>query len=194
MIRPPRGHFWLDFFACFLIPCYTLLFAGSVKWFSTNFSVIAVAGADHYRGFLYWGILAGSYFFVMLTKLALLLPRSWARLAVQLPTIAACLSLAYALAIPYLPDLFPKYAVLHVALAALSCVLVMITLLVLLLPLRRKNPRRYRRLLLTWGLIAAGCAVIFFMGGMVTSALEVFFTITTVLLVRRLWLTRQSEP
>ena len=30
------GHFWLDFVACFLIPAYTLLFAGSVEWFGTN--------------------------------------------------------------------------------------------------------------------------------------------------------------
>ena len=44
------SHFWLDFFACFLIPAYTLLFAGSVQWFGTNFSVIAVTGPDHYRG------------------------------------------------------------------------------------------------------------------------------------------------
>ena len=53
MRKTPRdGHFWLDFTACFLIPCYTLLFAGSVQWFGTNFSVIAVTGADHYRGFI----------------------------------------------------------------------------------------------------------------------------------------------
>ena len=44
---PRAGHFWLDFTACFLIPCYTLLFAGSVQWFGTNFAVIAVTGADH---------------------------------------------------------------------------------------------------------------------------------------------------
>ena len=34
----------IDLTACFLIPAYTLLFAGSRQWFSTNFSVIAVMG------------------------------------------------------------------------------------------------------------------------------------------------------
>ncbi|MCI9264863.1 MAG: hypothetical protein HFF06_09830, partial [Oscillospiraceae bacterium] len=68
-----RGHFWLDLTACFLIPAYTLLFAGSLRWFSSNFSVIAVTGEDHYRGFVYWGLLAGGYFLVMLTRLAGLL-------------------------------------------------------------------------------------------------------------------------
>ena len=58
-MKKRSGHFWLDFTACFLIPAYTLLFAGSVEWFSSNFSVIAVTGEDHYRGFVYWGILAG---------------------------------------------------------------------------------------------------------------------------------------
>ena len=70
-----HSRFLLDFFACFLIPAYTLLFAGGVQWFGTNFSVIAVTGPDHYRGFVYWGILAGGYFFVMLSKLAFSLPR-----------------------------------------------------------------------------------------------------------------------
>lgn len=50
-----RKHFLVDFFACFLIPAYTLLFAGSMEWFSTNFSVIAVTGEDHFRGFFLWG-------------------------------------------------------------------------------------------------------------------------------------------
>lgn len=54
-----RRSFWLDLFACFLIPAYTLLFAGSVEWFGTNFSVIAVTGKDHYWGFVYWGLIAG---------------------------------------------------------------------------------------------------------------------------------------
>lgn len=62
-MRPARARrrrgFWLDLFACFLIPAYTLLFAGSVEWLGTNFSVIAVTGKDHYWGFVYWGALAG---------------------------------------------------------------------------------------------------------------------------------------
>lgn len=190
---PHRGSFWLDLFACFLIPAYTLLFAGSVRWFSTNFSVLAVAGADHYRGFVCWGVLAGGYFFVMLNKLALTLPRFWARLTLRLLTLAACLSLAYAIAISYLPGQFPKYAALHVALAALACVLLMAGLLAALLSLCRRRPERYGRLLLAWGLIVAGCGVIFWAGGMVTTALEVFFTISSALLLRTVWLTRRAE-
>ncbi len=182
------AHFWLDFLACFLIPAYTLLFAGSVRWFGTNFSVIAVTGPDHYRGFVYWGILAGSYFFVMLSRLAFVLTRRWERATVRLLTVCAVLSLAYAVAIPYLPAYFPKYAALHVLLAAGACVLLMLALLTVLLALRRTDPARWRRPLRGWLLIVAGSALLFLIPRMVSTALEVFFTISAALLVRRAWL------
>ena len=181
-------HFWLDFFACFLIPAYTLLFAGSVQWFGTNFSVIAVTGPDHYRGFVYWGILAGSYFFVMLSRTAFVLPLRGARVLVRLLTVCAVLSLAYAVASPYLPAFFPRYAALHVALAAGACVLLMLALLVVLLALRRTDRERWRKPLWGWGLIVAGSAVLFLIPMMVSTALEVFFTISAALLTRRIWL------
>ena len=182
------GHFWLDFFACFLIPAYTLLFAGSVQWFGSNFSVIAVAGPDHYRGFIYWGLLAGGYFFVMLNALAAALPGQRARLAVRLLTAAAVLALAYALAIPYLPEYFPRYAALHVVLAALASVLLMVALLTILLTLRRRDQDRWARPLREWELIVAGCVLLFLIPRMVSTALEVFFTISAALLARRIWL------
>ena len=189
-MRRHRGHFWLDLVACFLIPAYTLLFAGSVEWFGTNFSVIAVTGPDHYRGFIYWGLLAGAYFFVMVNRLAVTLPAPWPRLGVSGLTCLACLSLCYALAIPYLPAYFPRYSALHVGLAAGACALVMLALLLALLTLHRQQPRQYRRLLAAWWLIMAGCAVLFLIPRMVSTALEVFFTISATLLTRKLWLTR----
>ena len=192
-MRPARARrrrgFWLDLFACFLIPAYTLLFAGSVEWLGTNFSVIAVTGKDHYWGFVYWGALAGGYFAVMLTKLALILPRLWQRSAVCLLALLACLALGYALAIPYLPDDFPGFASLHVVLAAGACVLLMLALLLVLLSLYRDSPENYRLLLVRWGLIVGGSGLLFLLAGMVSSALEVFFTLTAALLTRRIWLT-----
>ena len=192
-MRPARARrrrgFWLDLFACFLIPAYTMLFAGSVEWLGTNFSVIAVTGKDHYWGFVYWGALAGGYFAVMLTKMALIMPRLWQRSAVCLLALLACLALGYALAIPYLPDDFPGFASLHVVLAAGACVLLMLALLLVLLSLYRDSPENYRLLLVRWGLIVGGSGLLFLLAGMVSSALEVFFTITAALLTRRIWLT-----
>lgn len=187
-MRRSKTHFWLNVTACFLIPAYTLLFAGSVKWFYSNFSVIAVTGEDHYRGFVCWGLLAGGYFLVLLTRLAGLLPRPWERAGVLALTTLAVLSLGYALAIPYLPAYFPQYAALHVLLAALACVLVMGALLVILLSLRREMPERWRKLLRAWWGIVAGSGLLFLLAGMVSTALEVFFTISTTLLTRSIYL------
>ena len=153
-----KGGFWLNFFSCFLIPVYTLWFAGSMEWFSTNFSVIAVTGVDNYRGFIYWGILLGSYFLVMLTRLALVLPRFRQRLVLHLITLGACLSLAYALAIPYLPDYFPRYATLHVLLAALASVLLMVALLLCLLSAAAVRISAFQRIAVAVGVMQqCGC-------------------------------------
>lgn len=176
--------FFLNLFACFLIPAYTVLFAGSVHWFGTNFSVVAVTGPDHYRGFVYWGLLAGGYFLFVLNDLASGLSQAGGRLTVRVLAAAALLSLAYAVAIPYLPAYFPRYAALHVALAASSCVLLMAALLLVILFHRQEQPERWNRLLGSWLLIAAGCAVLFLVPMMVSTALEVFFTITSALLAR----------
>ena len=105
--------------------------------------------------------------------------------------LAACLSLCYALAIPYLPEQFPRYADLHVILAALACVLLMLALLVALLALYRRQPDRYVPLLRAWFIIVGICGVLFLIPQMVSSALEVFFTISAALLVRKAWLYRR---
>ena len=162
-MRKKESHFWLDVFACFLIPAYTLLFAGSVQWFGTNFSVIAVTGPDHYRGFIWWGILAGGYFFVMLNKLASRLPRLWMRAVVRGLALCALVSLAYALAIPYLPQYFPKYAALHVLLAAGACVLLMAALQLTILILRRRDPVRWAGVMRFCWVMVFGCALLFLM-------------------------------
>ena len=107
--------------------------------------------------------------------------------------LAACLALGYALAIPYLPDYFPRFAALHVGLAAGACALLMLALLAVLLILRRQRPERYGRLLIAWGLIVLGSAVLFLIPRMVSSALEVFFTISAALLARKLYMLRQGE-
>ena len=186
-------HFWLDLVACFLIPVYTLLFAGSKEWFASNFSVIAVMGADHYRDFIYWGILAGVYFLVMLVGLSGRLPRLRARVGVLILTLLAILSLGYALAIPYLPARFPKYAALHVLLAAGACVLLMVDLQFIILVFRRQDPVRWAGAMRFCWCMIIGCAVLFLLPGMVTTALEVFFTISAALLARRIWLLLNTD-
>jgi len=182
--KHPSHSTLLDLWACFLIPGYTLLFAGSVKWFSTNFSVLAVTGTDHYRGFLVWGLLAGAYFLVMLVKLARRLPEGWLRGVLYALTALACLCLAVALPLPYVPQFFPKIARLHIMMAFSACVLLMAALLAVVLRLGRE----YRSFLKGWWAIVVCCAALFVLAGIISTALEVFFTISVTLFIRRLWL------
>jgi len=185
-----RRNFLVELFACFLIPAYTLLFAGSMEWFSTNFSVIAVTGADHFRGFFLWGVLVGSYFLGVLGSVAQTLPRRGRRTVWAL-TAAGCALLAGALMLPYLPEFLPKAARLHVLFAACACVVLMLALLAVILAGRRTAPAVYRPLLKVWGWIAGFSGVLFLLGGMITTALEVFFILAAVWLARRLYYLRK---
>jgi len=124
------------------------------------------------------------YFYVLLVRLALRVPCAPLRRGVFLLTLAACVSLCYAVFIPYLPDMIPRWAVLHVVLAAGSCVLLLAAMLLLLLYWREWS------LLRVWMAMNGGYGVLFLWGGMVTSALEVFFVISAALLLRSLWIKR----
>lgn len=183
-----QGGFLLNLFSCFLIPAYTLLFAGSITWFDTNFSVLAVTGQDHYRGFFLWGLLSGLFFLVLMLRIIHRLPGFWGKLPLYLLTWLAVDALGYALMIPYLPENWPAYAELHVALAGGACVLMMVTMLLVLMRYLSLDKAKWTGCMLAWMGIVAGSAIIFVIGGMVTSALEVFFTITTTLLLRKMFL------
>ena len=187
-LRKPQGGVLLNFFTLFLLPVYTVLFAGSITWFGTNFSVIAVTGKDHYRGFFLWGVLAGAVFLVLMVRIIHSLPGFWGKLPPYLLTYLAISALAYTLMIPYLPENWPGYADLHVALAAGACVLLMVDILLVLLRRFYRDRQKWKGCLIAWGLMVLGSGVIFAMAGMVSSALEVFFTIASGLLLRRMFL------
>ena len=178
----------MDLYACFLIPAYTLLFAGDKAWFQTNFSVLAVRGETYYYGFLLWSLLVGGYFLVvMLSLTAKLKGRRLRRLLFSMIS-AACACLAYGAAIPYLPARLPRYSRLHVGLVFGACVLMMAALLVVLLACWRIEKRKYLPLLLWWSGNAAVSVLLLFLLGKVSSGLEVFFTLSTAFLVRSVWI------
>ena len=182
---------FLDVTACFLLPAYTLLFAGARRWLSTNFSVLAMLGEEFWRGFVVWGVLMGGYFLVVLLGLGATLPSRGGRWSVNVLASAALCALLGALLTPYLPGRFPIHARRHVALAMAACVMLMASLGLVIWQGLRESPARYRVPALGWLLLAAGCGALLVLGGMVTSALEVYFAIGSVLLGRRLWQLRR---
>ena len=136
---------------------------------------------EDYRKFVFWAVLSMGYFYVLLTRLALRVPHLWVRRSVFVLALTACVSLGYAMFIPYLPDQIPDWAKLHVFLAAGSCEVLLAALLILLV-YWRNGP-----LLKFWLGLNLCYGVLFLLGGMVTSALEVFFTLSAAFLTRSLW-------
>lgn len=179
----------LDLYSFFLLPTYTLLFSDCVTWFSGNFSVRAVSGLDCYRGLLVLGVLLSVYYGLLLGSLALKLPGPDLRGAEFLLLGMALASLLLGLPVPYLPETYPHLAQLHSILTFSASFWLMAALLFLLLAFRRED-KKCDLLFGGWCVIASVSAVLFFLLGKISGALEIFFVLSTVWLTRRLWLQR----
>lgn len=172
-----------------MIPVYTLLLVEGEQWLTTNFSSAAMTGPAHFRAFAGWAVLLGGYFALTLTGICRTLPRPSRPCGLVL---AACLAFAGTVILPYLPGQRPRAARAHVLMSFGASILVMAAVLLVLLQCRREARRRYNRYLWVWLAIAAVSLVLYFAWGKVTGGLEVWFVVTTTLLVRALWLSRQE--
>ena len=182
-LRPDWRARLLDLFACFLIPLYTLLFTHDTRWFTTNFSVIAAA-RDQRHGFFLWGMLVGVYLRCVLLPVMAALPRPlWPRLCL----LGGFLLLLSAVVLPYTPDELPKIADLHVICAFTASCLLVLSLFLLLLQKARQDRQRYWDCMKWLGVTVLLSLVLFAMVGIISSALEIFFVLSTTLLARRLW-------
>lgn len=171
-----------DIFAYLIIPVYTILFAWDTNWFTTNFSVI---GNMEYRNnaFLFWGIMIGLYFFFILNRILKWIPSG--RKETVLVIISELL-LALAVFTPYLPEQFPFRSFLHVIFAFLASLILLASLYLILWKLMRIDETRFRPYLNVLVLSTAVSAVLLIIAGIVSSALEIYFTISCVVLVRKL--------
>lgn len=168
-----------DLMAWLVIPTYTLLFACGAPWLTTNFSVLG-SFADRRLAFLIWGILVGCYFnWAMERVLPRLRGGHWARRGKD----AALVLLALSVLTPYLPEETPFRAFLHVVFAAISTVLLLVVLLVLMVRWYRRVGRPALFYLL-W--VVGTCVVALVLlawAGIVSSALEIFLTVSLTLLM-----------
>lgn len=174
---------FLGFAAYLLIPACTFLFAADNSLLTTNFSVLGNTPGQQLP-FILWGMIVGFYFFWCLRRIADRLPESprgsW------VGTLALLL-LIFALTTPYLPDQLPIQASLHVIFAFFSAVFLAVSLFLIVLKLCRIYPGRFHSYLWGMGFIALVCLYLFRLAGIITSALEIFFTISADLMVYRLY-------
>lgn len=157
-----------------LIPLSTILFAGSENWFTTNFSILGNSIGK--QGTLVtWGVLVGGYFYWALRKIILQIPPAihWAWM---IPFDLLLLFLA--ITTPYLPEQLPFQASLHFLFAFFSAVFLIVILTAISIYLYAADKRKFRPFLWELGGIIAVSLYLLVRAGFVTSALEIFFTIS----------------
>ncbi len=157
-----------------LIPVSTILFAGKEDWFSTNFSIIGNMIGQQ-GTLISWGVLVGGYFYWALQAIILRTPAAF-RLAWMIPFDLILLFLA--VTTPYLPNQLPLQASLHFIFAFCSAVFLLIILIAICSCLYSVYKRKFRPFLWELGgiILISFCLLIY--AGFVTSALEIFFTIS----------------
>ncbi len=169
-----------------IIPIYTLLFVSGTDWFSTNLSVIG-SWPDRRFAFAGLGLILGLYFYIILKRLMAYLPRHKRE---DLYMNLSFLLLILAVATPYLPRQTPLQSFLHIIFAFLSSVLLLLCLYRVIWMLSaasgdsRKFLKPYRITLL---LITFISGLLLLMAGIISSALEVFFILSSAFLVQRLY-------
>ena len=181
---PPSGfiYFYLNLSAYWLIPGFTIYFVQGSNWFTTNFSVLG-SGLAKQNAFAFWGLLVGIYFFIILeiiSKYLVLSPKETFFIPLAL------LLLTCAITTPYLPGQFPFKSFLHVIFAFLSAVCLAFFLILVVWKLHRARPGQFWPYSLGLALIIFFGLILLIAAGIVSSALEIFFTLSATLFCRRL--------
>ena len=169
--------------AYFIIPIYTILFAWGTDWFTMNFSVLGNLSTRK-NLFLLWGIIVGTYFYFILKRIISGLPRNKKETAVS---TCALIFLAMAVITPYLPDSQPFHAVLHVILSFLASISLLTCLYMIIWKLYCMNQEVYRPYFHCLLMITAMSAFLFLITGIVSTVLEIFFTLSCTILLQKLY-------
>ena len=169
--------------AYFIIPIYTILFAWGTDWFSLNFSVLGNISSRK-NLFLLWGIIIVTYFYYILKRIISGLPRNRKETVMS---ITALLLLVLAVITPYLPDSQPLHAVFHVILSFLASISLLICLYMIVWKLYCMNQEVYRPYLHCLLVITVLSAFLFFLTGIVSTVLEIFFILSCTFLLQRLY-------
>ena len=175
-------YFYLNLSAYWLIPGFTIYFVQGSNWFTTNFSVLG-SGLAKQNAFAFWGLLVGIYFFIILeiiSKHLVLSPKETFFIPLAL------LLLTCAITTPYLPGQFPFKSFLHVIFAFLSAVCLAFFLILVVWKLHRARPGQFWPYSLGLALIIFFGLILLIAAGIVSSALEIFFTLSATLFCRRL--------
>ena len=173
----------MNFLTFALLPVYTVLLSSGYCPFSFNFSVIGYS-LGRRDAFLFWGLLVGICYGRTLEVIGshlqrrrLLSPKTCALFKAFIPFDLFLLFCA--VTTPYLPEVFPLKAFLHIIFAAAAAVLLLAVLSVLTWKLSRSD-RSYRPFFYGCIGISVISVLLLILAGIVSSLLEICFTLSTV--------------
>lgn len=175
---------FLWFITYIFIPAYTIFFVQDSNWFTTNFSVIG-NNIGRQEEFVLWGLTVGIYFYWHLRKIVFqmqLPPKGMWLIPLSLAL------LTFAITTPYLPEQFPLRSFLHVIFAFTAAVCMTICMILIIWNLFQLKPKKYRPYLFGLTGIVMISILLLLLTGIVSSALEIFFVISSTVMVRRLYL------
>lgn len=162
-------------FSIFIVPIHTILLASNASWLKVSLSVVGYE-LDRQTSFVIWGVVTGFLFLVYL-NLIYKTTRFENRALKRLNFIAFIL-MVFAVTTPYLPELFPLKAFLHIVFAVLSPVCMIISLGIFIFTYMRKEKRIFHKMVRGYLFIIITSTLILCLSGIVNSLLEVFFTIS----------------
>lgn len=179
----------INLFSWFIIPFLTVLMPGKSDWIKSNFSV---AGSQPPRQLflILWGCVTGIFFYRLLKRTI-----GQAASFIQIKkerflTDTAVLLLLVSVFLPYNPETWFFLSTIHVACAFLASALLYLIFLILDMKLYFFYPGGFRTLTVSLLSALPVCLVLFLSAGsIISSALEVFFTIFCSLWLRRFYLT-----
>lgn len=179
----------INLFSWFIIPFLTVLMPGKSSWIKSNFSVAGSQPPEQFFLIL-WGSVTGTFFYRLLMKtIGQAAPFIQIRRE-KILTDTAVLLLLVSVFLPYNPETRFFLSAVHVACAFLASALLYLIFLILDLKLYFFHPGGFRTLTVSLLSALPVCLVLFLSAGsMISSALEIFFTVFCSLWLRRFYLT-----
>lgn len=174
----------INLFSWFIIPALTVMMPGKTSWIKSNFSVATSQPPGQFFLIL-WGSITGSFFFLLLKKtIGQASPFIRAEREMILTGLAVFL-LFLSVLLPYTPEVRPLLSTVHVACAFISSALFYMILFLLDFKMYFLSPESFRTLTLALLSALPVCLFLFLLAGnMISSALEIFFTVFSCLWLR----------
>lgn len=161
-----------------IIPVYTVIFVSGTDWLELNFTSLGNA-LGRREAFVLWGIIYSLYALYAFKAV----------IATRLERVTLYLSLSLlmlGIATPYFPERWPLQATLHVWFSFSAAVVITVCLGSVVLRIYRQNREKHRGYLLWYAANIAVSSVLFTQMGMVSSALEMFFSLSLVFMLERM--------